>query len=287
MEGADEDMDLETAQAQLDIAMAFTDSLVTGWMKASKAKLPSAASRGNNDFDLDEYMRRPPRLGLGASIPPSSSVHSHEASKLRSKLVGNGKKRAREDDDATPGPSAIVISDDDEESRARMTTKKTRLDPFAPKPKKKAKVDPPTSQPTSSPAKATASSSKPKPTSKVSDVEEIPRPDGLAPSNEPAEVVSADSSMATPATASAQVSPARPQPPKPVPQLSPQRLDPFGNPLLNLDGPPPDAGDEAAESAKKKRKRKKKKKKHTMADPAADMEVIDVDADDDGDEGED
>lgn len=61
MDGVEEDMDLETAQAQVDRAMAFTDGLVSGWMKASKAKLPSAASRGSNDFDLDEYMRRPPR----------------------------------------------------------------------------------------------------------------------------------------------------------------------------------------------------------------------------------
>ncbi len=101
---------------------------------------------------------------------------------------------------------------------------------------------------------------------------------------ERAEAVSAHSSIATLNSASAQTSPARPQTPKPVPPPSPQRLDPFGIPLLNLDGPPLDVGDEAAGSTKKKRKRRKKKKKHTMTDPAADMEVIDVDAEDGDDE---
>lgn len=61
MEGFEEDIDLETAQAQIDRSMAFVDSLVSGWMKDSKAKLPSAASRGDPEFDIDEYMRRPPR----------------------------------------------------------------------------------------------------------------------------------------------------------------------------------------------------------------------------------
>ena len=61
MEGFEEDIDLETAQAQIDRSMAFVDSLVSGWMKDSKAKLPSAASRGDPEFDVDEYMRRPPR----------------------------------------------------------------------------------------------------------------------------------------------------------------------------------------------------------------------------------
>ena len=101
---------------------------------------------------------------------------------------------------------------------------------------------------------------------------------------DPTEAVSSHSSIATPTSASAQASPARPQPsvPQPVLPPSPRRLDPFGNPLLNLDGPPPDVGDEAAGLAKKKRKRRKKKKKHAMANAAMSMEVIDVDADDDG-----
>ena len=61
MADAEEDgMDLETLQAQIDMSMAFTHDLVSGWMKASKAKLPSS-SRANDDRELEEYMRRPPR----------------------------------------------------------------------------------------------------------------------------------------------------------------------------------------------------------------------------------
>lgn len=96
--------------------------------------------------------------------------------------------------------------------------------------------------------------------------------------------MSSHSSIASPNNATAQASPARPQPPKAVPPPSPQRLDPFGNPLLNLAGPPSDVRDEAAGSAKKKRKRRKKKKKQAMTDPDTVMEVIDVDADDGDDE---
>ena len=60
MDGADEDMDLETAQAQINMSVAFLDDLVSGWMKESKAKLPSQP-RGDEEKELEEYMRRPPR----------------------------------------------------------------------------------------------------------------------------------------------------------------------------------------------------------------------------------
>ncbi|EJF62821.1 hypothetical protein DICSQDRAFT_56545 [Dichomitus squalens LYAD-421 SS1] len=288
MDGDDEDMDLETAQAQIDMSMAFVNDLVSGWMKNSNAKLPTSTSRVDEEKELEEYMRRPPRLGVGAPVPGSSDIRSRETAKLRNKLVTNGKKRAREDEEAssTPGPSAMVISDDEEESRARAITKKARIDPFAPKQKekKKGKADQLAAQSTTSPSKTASLPSKPRtvepatpvplatspPTktavsppkanpaehaNKYSDIEEIPEPTGVT-------------------------SPTRPQPPKPVPQPSPQQLDPFGHPLLNLSGPPPDVGDEEAGASKKKRKKRKKKRKHAMTDAVAHKEVIDVDADD-------
>ncbi len=91
------------------------------------------------------------RLGVGASAPESTGVLSRETAKLRNKLVGNGKKRAREDDDAagtafanSASKPVVISDDDDEDSRARVITKKARIDPFAPKTKekKKAKADP-------------------------------------------------------------------------------------------------------------------------------------------------
>ena len=113
------------------------------------------------------------RLGVGASAPESTGVLSRETAKLRHKLVGNSKKRAREEDDAAgpatnPASRSIVVSDDeDEDSRARAITKKARVDPFAPKSKgpKKPKADPLhalASAPTSaSPAKKAAGATSP------------------------------------------------------------------------------------------------------------------------------
>ncbi|KAI0332408.1 hypothetical protein GY45DRAFT_1433093 [Cubamyces sp. BRFM 1775] len=141
--------DLETLQAQIDMSMAFTNSIVSGWMKSSKAKLPSYSR--NDDKELEEYMRRPARLGVGASVPESTGVLSRESAKLRNKLTGQGKKREREEEAEPPRAgankkAATADSDDDEEdSRARVITKKARVDPFAAKgegKKKKKKADP-------------------------------------------------------------------------------------------------------------------------------------------------
>ncbi|KAI0368052.1 hypothetical protein BV20DRAFT_1122988 [Pilatotrama ljubarskyi] len=142
--------DLETLQAQIDMSMAFTHNIVSSWMKSSKAKLPSSSSR-NDDRELEEYMRRPARLGVGASAPEATGVLSRETAKLRNKLTGKGKKRQREDEDESARPGAAKAgggtadSDDEEDSRARVITKKARVDPFAAKgdgKKKKKKGDP-------------------------------------------------------------------------------------------------------------------------------------------------
>ena len=59
-DGGEPEVDLETLQAQIDMSLAFTHNIVAGWMTSSKAKLPSS-SRANDDRELEEYMRRPPR----------------------------------------------------------------------------------------------------------------------------------------------------------------------------------------------------------------------------------
>ncbi|KAI9001355.1 hypothetical protein BD414DRAFT_474409 [Trametes punicea] len=140
---AEEDQDgpdLETLQAQIDMSMAFTHNIVSGWMKSSKASLPSSSR--NEDKELEEYMRRPPRLGVGASVPEATGVLSRETAKLRTKLTRQGKKREREDEVEPPARTAgaraapgglASDSDDEEDSRARVITKKARIDPFASK----------------------------------------------------------------------------------------------------------------------------------------------------------
>ncbi|KAI0722247.1 hypothetical protein C8T65DRAFT_628730 [Cerioporus squamosus] len=192
----EDDIDLETLQAQIDMSMAFTQDLVSGWMKAYKVKLPSS-SRANDDRELEEHMRRPARLGVGASAPESTGVLSRETAKLRNKLLGNGKKRSREEEDAAGQASAnsaskpVVISDDDDEdSRARVITKKARVDPFAPKSKekKKAKADPlnvlASAPPSASPSKKAAedASTKAPPPQDIASSKEGTVEDGEGPS---------------------------------------------------------------------------------------------------------
>ncbi|OBZ76464.1 hypothetical protein A0H81_03746 [Grifola frondosa] len=139
----DDDIDPETLQANIDMSMAFTQNLVESWMKSSKAKLPSSQSHGNEERELDEYMRRPPRLGVGATVPESSGVLSRNAARLKNKLSGkSGKKRMRDEEPEAAAPP----SDDEEESRAGAIRKKAKLDPFAKKAKgkkKKVRIDVP------------------------------------------------------------------------------------------------------------------------------------------------
>ncbi|KAL1940089.1 hypothetical protein VTO73DRAFT_9424 [Trametes versicolor] len=143
--------DLETLQAQIDMSMAFTHNIVSGWMKSSKTKLPSSSSR-TNDKDLEEYMRKPARLGVGAAPPEATGVLGRETAKLRNKLTGKGKKRERDEAEegsartgAQTAGGGTAESDEDEDSRARAITKKVRVDPFAARgdgKKKKKKKDP-------------------------------------------------------------------------------------------------------------------------------------------------
>lgn len=54
------DIGLEDLQAQIDMSLAFTQNLLASWLKPTEGKLPSSKSR-NNEKELEEYMRRPPR----------------------------------------------------------------------------------------------------------------------------------------------------------------------------------------------------------------------------------
>ncbi|KAJ4478328.1 hypothetical protein J3R30DRAFT_3480517 [Lentinula aciculospora] len=129
----EEDIDTETIQAQIDLSMSITNDLVSSWLKPSnKPKTPYNQAL---EAELKEHMRKPPRLGVGASIPESISVSSREMARLKGSLVGKGKKRSREEE----GESSHKLSSDDEgESRAGAIRKKTIPNPFTmPTPKKK------------------------------------------------------------------------------------------------------------------------------------------------------
>ncbi|KZT13028.1 uncharacterized protein LAESUDRAFT_754054 [Laetiporus sulphureus 93-53] len=132
----EDDIDAETLQAQVDMSMAFTQNLISSWMKSSTAQLPSSSSRRDEERELEEHMRRPPRLGVGATPPESSTTFSRDTARLKNKLTGrSGKKRQREEErDIAAGPS-----DDEDESRATAIKKKPKIDPFA-RPTKTKKV---------------------------------------------------------------------------------------------------------------------------------------------------
>ncbi|CAK5262989.1 unnamed protein product [Mycena citricolor] len=127
----DEDIDNETLQAQIDLSMSFTDNLVASWIKPSAKHGKSSSS--TLESELKEYMRRPPRLGVGAPLPELANS-SRTADRLKSRLTDKGKKRAREEEEAE------ALKEDLEDVRGSSGVKKARIDPFAGNGKKKKKI---------------------------------------------------------------------------------------------------------------------------------------------------
>ncbi|KAL1760131.1 hypothetical protein FB107DRAFT_287279 [Schizophyllum commune] len=113
--------------------MSFADSLVSSWLKPASGKL----QRTHKDYEneLKEHMRRPARLGVGASVPQAASL-TREQVKLKHALTG--KKRAHDDDEVD---GARGDDDDDMESRGKAVQKRARLDPFSTTKKKKKGVE--------------------------------------------------------------------------------------------------------------------------------------------------
>lgn len=64
----EDDIDAESLQAQIDMSMAFTQNLVSSWMSSSQGKLPASSSTGNEEKELEEYMRRPPRCDISSTM---------------------------------------------------------------------------------------------------------------------------------------------------------------------------------------------------------------------------
>ncbi|KAF4601974.1 hypothetical protein EYR40_005175 [Pleurotus pulmonarius] len=119
----DDSIDAETLQAQIDMSLSFAQDLVTSWIKPSNKMAPR--STRNIEDELKEYMRRPPRLGVGAPIPESAGT-SRDAARLKQQLTSKGgKKRAADDmmDRSKKGDS----DDDGEESRAHAIRKKVKI----------------------------------------------------------------------------------------------------------------------------------------------------------------
>lgn len=56
---AEEEIDNETLQAQIDLSLSFAQNLVSSWVKP--ALKPTKNSSRALEAELKEYMRRPPR----------------------------------------------------------------------------------------------------------------------------------------------------------------------------------------------------------------------------------
>ncbi|KAJ7228467.1 hypothetical protein GGX14DRAFT_613015 [Mycena pura] len=124
MATVDEDIDNETLQAQIDLSLSFAQNLVSSWVKPSPKSTKSSSNV--READLKEYMRRPPRLGVGAAIPEVTSA-SRVTEQLRSRLSGKN-KRVRGEDDEVGSKQAPDL--DEEGSRGESSKKKVRIDPF-------------------------------------------------------------------------------------------------------------------------------------------------------------
>lgn len=63
----DDEIDLESLQAQIDLSLAHTKNLVSTWMKPGFGNTAASSSRANQDKEVEELLRRPPRRVFASS----------------------------------------------------------------------------------------------------------------------------------------------------------------------------------------------------------------------------
>ncbi|EED84464.1 predicted protein [Postia placenta Mad-698-R] len=279
----EDDIDVETLQAQVDMSMAFTQNLVSSWMTPSKGKLPSSSSHLNDEKELEEYMRRPPRLGVGAAVPESTSMFGRDAARLKNKLTGNNAKKRGRDEDRDVVARVDVFAKEGKGKKAKKdafsgpsTSKAQVTSPKASHSNQNVEVaarphtpDPADGERSPSPAsRDQASPKKKKKKHRVIDLTESPAP---SPRKTPAEqVADGPSKMSLSANrhegdVDANRSSSKPDQAK--------LFKPFGGPpipLLNLSGPPANTAEDASPASPKKKRRRKKKKKKPVAEVAVD-----------------
>ncbi|KAJ7068477.1 hypothetical protein C8F01DRAFT_1118297 [Mycena amicta] len=283
----DQDIDSETLQAQIDLSLSYAQNLVSSWVKPSNK--PTKASSHAFEAELKEYMRRPPRLGVGADIP-AVSTSSKDAERLKSRLSGKNKRtRGQDDDSAAPKD----LDDDEDDGRGASTKKKARTDPFDAHSRKKKKKETDTLQkksPLRGPAESIVPDTprqarSPPPDPKIATEEVL-----MEQSTPLADVSMSDNPLPKPkkkkkkhknkesagAAADTPLVEAPQSPEGPSRQAASALVDTTASgpevsedvPLLFLDGPPAnnESEDEGEpDSPKKKRRRKKKKKKTSLA----------------------
>ncbi|KAK0242547.1 hypothetical protein EDD85DRAFT_294021 [Armillaria nabsnona] len=296
-----DEIDLETLQARIDLSMSFTHDLVSSWVKPTPNSNKSSSSKSMEKI-LQEEMRRPPRLGVGASVSDYNTLSSRETARLKGHLLSNGKKRSREDEDPQPSTSKQTVEDSDEgESRAGAIRKKAKTDPFAASSKEKRKketlngaqsVKPRLSTPTEAPSSTVGVTSTEevvtgRVTSEKKREKKRKNSVALASNGDASTAVSSksDSSYDNKETSKPSLlSPSRTTAfslktaPK-IPSDLPTSL--LKQPLLNLEGPVFEKSDDEspdnlspADAPKKKKRRKKKKKKHPTFEGSSEQAKI-------------
>ncbi|CAE7233414.1 unnamed protein product [Rhizoctonia solani] len=127
----DPDIDAEKIQSTVDVSLSLALSLVQTWMpSASSAPLDQSVVQSRKK--LEEYMRRPPRLGVGTPIPTAQHTQAtyHETQKLKNRLVGSGAARRKAEEETklngtgSKRPGSHSDEEDDSESRANAMKKK-------------------------------------------------------------------------------------------------------------------------------------------------------------------
>ncbi|KAH9959244.1 hypothetical protein BC827DRAFT_1269010 [Russula dissimulans] len=143
MEEPNDDIDTETLQAQIDLSMAYAQSLVASWLPGSNSLTQPSSRAAEAEAELQAILRRPPRLGVGAPLPETPALSQ---TRLVKKLQG-GKRRAQQMENGTSASASTSTmvqnnggqeeDDSAEESRAGTIRKRERVDPFEPGKKKK------------------------------------------------------------------------------------------------------------------------------------------------------
>ncbi|KAH8106041.1 hypothetical protein BXZ70DRAFT_412379 [Cristinia sonorae] len=283
----DDNVDLEALQAQIDLSLSHTKNLVSSWLKPAYGS-NSSSRKGDQDKEIEELLRRPPRLGVGAPVPASTGALAVEGVKLKSKLTG--KKRQREAEEADPS-TAARDSEDEGESRGRAIQKKPKLDPFASTHGKKKKNHAEKVTSVASVQEEHTHLLKPVPSTPKKQVQAVGSPSELQPSGNknknkkhktegtdnvytvntsplkhpsPTDCPHQESQSEVRTTATPIVTGAGPVSPSPKKQK--ETTFPGSESILNLNGPP-SSNAEDTPSPKKKRNRQKKKKKKSGKAP--------------------
>ncbi|KAG9127390.1 hypothetical protein FRC07_014335 [Ceratobasidium sp. 392] len=123
----EDDIDAETIQSTVDMSLSLALNMVQSWMPAATVAVDPAITESRKK--LEEYMRRPPRLGVGAPLPQANQTQNqathHETQRLKNRLVGSGAARKRAEDTKLNG-SNKPESESEGEEESRTTAVKNK-----------------------------------------------------------------------------------------------------------------------------------------------------------------